>query len=73
MRVIQIYQTQLYTIIEFSREEYLPIVIWDQRKRSQKGERFIALSPVNLFVISEGGIKTSSEVFSNSFSLSVDA
>ena len=59
-------------IIEFSREEYLPIVIWDQRKRSQKGERFIALSPVNLFV-SEGGFKTSSEVFSNSFSLSVDA
>ena len=72
MRVIQIYQTQLNTIIEFSREEYLPIVIWDQRKRSQKGERFIALSPVNLFV-SEGGFKTSSEVFSNSFSLSVDA
>lgn len=67
------YQTQLYTIIEFSREEYLPIVIWDQRKRSQKGERFIALPPVNLFVISEGGFKTSSEVFTNSFSLSVDA
>ena len=46
-------KTQLYTITEVLREEYLPIVIWNQRKRSRKAERFIALSPLNSFIISE--------------------
>ena len=65
-------KNQLYTITEFFWEEYFLMVIWDQRKRSQKAERFAALFPLNSFIISESCLKASVVMFSNSFSLFVD-
>ena len=52
MRVIQIHQ-RLNCIRLPSSFGQLPIVIWDQRTRSQRAERFTSLSPLNLFIISE--------------------
>ena len=70
-----IWKTQFYLITEFLRAQYplIELFIWNQRKRSQKAECFTALSPLNSFISSESCLKASLEVFSNSFSLLVDA